>query len=275
MGELDESAFEELMADDLDEALTMLADMSGATDERLREMARALAGRVLVDLARTGVARRRGVGRMRPQRASLAEGDVDLDASLEGIVAARRDGRPPALDDLTVRAWSRPDTALCLLVDRSGSMRGDRLAAAAIAAAAVLYRQGHDCSVVAFAKEAIVVKAQDEHRTADDVVGDLLRLRGHGVTDLGLALRTAAAQLDRSRAGRRVTLLLSDARSTSGAEPLPDAAALAAIGELAVIAPEGDTADAEQLAGAVGGRCVALSGPSAVPEAIATALLQS
>ena len=149
-------------------------------------------------------------------------------------------------------------------------MKGDRLAAAAIAAAAVLYRHGRDCSVVAFASTAIVVKAQDERRDADEVVGDLLRLRGHGVTDLGLALRTARRQLERSSAGRRVTLLLSDARSTTG-----DAAALVALGDLAVIAPEGDTADAEALATSVGGRWVPLSGPSAIPGAIAEALLQS
>ena len=275
VGELDERAFDRAMDDDLDEALTMLADLTGATDERLRDLARALAGRVLVDLARTGAARRRGIGRLRASRASVASGDIDVDASLDAIAAARSQRRPVTADDLTVQTWARPDTALCLLVDRSGSMKGDRLASAAIAAAAVLYRQGQDCSVVSFSNTAIVVKAQDEQREADEVVGDLLRLRGHGVTDLGLALRTAAAQLGRSRAGRRITLLLSDARSTAGDDPHLDAAALAALGELAIIAPEGDTADAEALATAVGGRWIGLAGPSAIPDAIAAALLQS
>lgn len=272
MGELDAEAFDRAMADDLDAALTLLADMSGATDERLRELARALAGRVLGDLARRGAPRRRGTGRLRRVRASWADGDLDVDESLDAVAAARSEGRPVSADDLTVRAWARPATAICLLVDRSGSMTGERLAAAALAAAAVTYRHGHDCSVVAFAGEAIVVSAQDEDRSGDAVVGDLLRLRGHGVTDLGLALRTARAQLERSDAERRVAVLLSDARSTSGADPLPDAAALAAFAELVVIAPAADTADAEALAAAVGGRCVPLSGPSAIPDALSTAL---
>ena len=56
LGELDESAFDELMAEDPDEALALLADMNGATDERLRALARRLAGRIMVDLARNGVA---------------------------------------------------------------------------------------------------------------------------------------------------------------------------------------------------------------------------
>ena len=260
------------MDDDLDGALTLLASLTGATDERLRDLARRLAGRVIVDLARTGVSRRRGVGRIEAQPAHRAEGDLDLDASLDAIVSARSTRRPLGRDDLTVRAWSRPDTALCLLVDRSGSMTGERLATAAVAAASVLYRHGSDCSVVAFGDRAMVLKAQDHERTADDVIGDLLRLRGHGVTDLGLALRTARAQLDRSRAGRKIAILLSDCRVTTGGDATSDAAAL---DELAIIAPDGDTADADALAAAVGATCVPLAGPSAVPDAIAAALAES
>jgi Mg-chelatase subunit ChlD len=258
------------MDDDPDSALALLADLTGATDEALRELARRLAGRVLVDVARVGAPRRRGVGRMARARAQLTPGDVDVDASLDAVLEARAAQRPLHLDDLTVRAWQRPDTALCLLVDRSGSMLGARLAAAAIAAAAVSYRNAADCSVVAFSDEAIVLRSQDVPRAADELVGDLLRLRGHGTTDVGLALRTARAQLARSSAGRKVAVLLSDCRPTTGGDPTPDAALL---DELAIVAPADDLADAEHLAGAVGARCVGLEGPSGVPEAIAAALL--
>ncbi|HKY14773.1 MAG TPA: vWA domain-containing protein [Microthrixaceae bacterium] len=270
IGELDEDAFETAMDDDPDAALTLLAELTGATDERLRLLARRLAGRVIVDLARVGVARRRGVGRIDRDRARSAVGDVDLDASVDAIVDARAARRAPNLDDLTVQTWRRPDTALCLLVDRSGSMLGARLAAAAVAAAAVVYRHGHDCSVVAFSDEAIVLKSQDAPRSADELVGDLLRLRGHGTTDVGLAVRTARAQLARSTAGRRVAVLLSDCRPTTGGDPTADAAKL---DELAILAPDGDLADAQALADAIGGRCVSLAGPAHVPDALAEVLL--
>ena len=65
VGELDEAAFDELMAEDADEAMAMLADMTRATDVRLRELARRLAGRLLLDVARRGPARPRGVGKIR------------------------------------------------------------------------------------------------------------------------------------------------------------------------------------------------------------------
>lgn len=272
VGVLDEQAFEELADKDLDAALTLVARMVTATDVELRARARALAARILVDLARTGAARRRGIGRYASRRASLAEGDVDLDRSMDAIVTSRAEARPVDADDLWVRGWERPDTALCLLVDRSGSMTGDRLATAALAAAAVTYRHGHDCSVIAFSANAIVLKSQLQVRHADGVADDLLQLRGHGVTDLGLAVRTAANQLGTSTAARRVTLLLSDARSTSGADPTPDAAALAALGELVVLCPADDRADAERLASATGARLVPIDGPGDVPRALAEAL---
>lgn len=260
---LDEDAFADAFDADPDEALSMLAALTGATDENLRTLARRLAGRVMVDLGRIGTQQRRGIGRLHRVPLRAAEGDIDLDASLDGIVASDTDG-------LHVSTWRRPETGVCLLVDRSGSMAGDRLATAALAAASVLFRAPNDCSVVAFAEDAIVLKAQDEQRSADDVVSDLLRLRGFGVTDLGQALRAAAAQLTRSTAGRRITLVMSDCRATTGGDPLPHAAGAH---EVAVLAPEGDTADVEAFADALGARWTELHGVMSVPDAITAVLL--
>lgn len=269
VGVLDESAFDDFLAEDPDEALALLADMTGATDEGLRALARRLAGRIMVDLARTGRERRRGIGRLQLSPMARAEGDVDLDASLDAVVLGRAGGAADP-DDVHVRSWQKPSTAVCLLVDRSGSMAGDRLAAGAVAAASVLFRVPTDCSVVAFAEDAVVLKAQDEPRSPEEVVGDLLRLRGFGVTDVGLALRTAARHLARSTAGRKVAILMSDCRATTGGDPLPHAGA---IPELVVLGPADDTADAEALADALGARWTGLAGPTSVPDALSRVLL--
>ena len=70
----------------------MLADMTGATDERLRALARRLAGRIVIGLARADAARRRGIGKMRSLPMDDTGGDLDMDASLEVLQLAR----PPA-----------------------------------------------------------------------------------------------------------------------------------------------------------------------------------
>jgi Mg-chelatase subunit ChlD len=129
-----------------------------------------------------------------------------------------------------------------------------------------VWRVPEDHSLVAFSERAMVLASQGRHRAADALVADVLRLRGHGPTDLALALRAARAQLERSRARRKLTILLSDCRHTTGQDPLADAGAL---DELAIVAPADDSADAEHLARAVGARWVPVSGPSAIPVAFA------
>lgn len=238
--------------------------MAGATDERLRDLARALAGRVAIDVATGATPRGRGVGRLTRFSAARAEGEIDLDASIDAIVEARASSSGPSLDRLVVNSWRKPTTSLCLLVDRSGSMLGPRLAAAAVAAAAVLFREDTECSVIAFSDDAIVLKAQDQPRAAEEVVGDLLSLRGSGVTNLALAMRAARLQLDRSTAQRRIAVVLSDCRVTTGGDATSDAAAL---DEVAILAPEGDSEDARALAESIGARWAPVAGPSGIPSA--------
>ncbi len=265
---LDEDAFAHALRDDPDETLTLLAELVGATDERLREHARRLAGRIVVDLVRRGTPQRRGIGRLRTVPAD-AGGELDLDRSLDAIAVSRGTGHAPPLDELSARDWSRPDLAICLLVDRSGSMGGTRLATAAMAAAACLWRAPHATSVVAFSDDALVLCAADSPRDAEGVVNDLFRLRGHGTTDLAFALRTAHEQLQRTRASRRVTILLSDARATAGDDAAPAAALL---DELLVVAPADDADAAIELAAAAGGRCVTVDGPNSVADALMAGL---
>jgi hypothetical protein len=269
VGELDDAALAELAEEDLDAALELLAEMSGATDRRLAALAARLAGRLVLDVARSGPVSARGLGRMTSLPADRAEGDLDLDGSLEGIVEARASGRGTALDELRVRTWRRPATALALVVDRSGSMNGHRLATAAVAAAAISWRAPSDWSVLAFGEKVLAVKSQDRHRSAGEVVDDVLRLRGHGTTDLAAALGSAAAQLERSNAKRQITVLLSDCRATAGAAAEPVARRL---DELCILAPSDDAEDAREFAAAVGARLATIAGPADVASALSALL---
>ena len=273
VGEVDEAAVEEGMRDDPDEMLGMIADLTAATDPKLRELARRLAGRLFLELSRRGPVRPRGVGKIVEQPYRPDGGDLDLDASLDALLDAgglegARAGRVDP-ERLRVRGWVKPGTALCLLVDRSGSMGGKPLAASAVAAAAVAWRSPADYSVLAFGKDVVAAKSQDVAKEGERVVNDVLSLRGFGTTDLAGALQAAAEQLSRSRAGRKVTILLSDCRATVDGDPV---AAAAQAGELVVIAPEGDSDEAEAFARRTGARLTTISGPSQVAEAIAAVL---
>jgi len=264
VGVLDRAAFADALAADPELALRLLAEMAGATDEVLREAARALAAQIVLDRARTGNPRRTGIGRLRAAPAT-EDGDLDLDASLPAIAESRALRNPLSTADLTVRQWSRPEIALCLLIDASGSMGGTRLAAAALTAAACAWRAPGEHAVLSFARQVRVHRPLDSTRAPGAVVDEILSLRGHGVTALAGALRAAGEQLASARAARRVVVLLSDCRATDEVDPIPAAAAL---DELLILAPTDDSDQAADLAAQAGARWAPMQGAADAPAAL-------
>ncbi len=269
LGQLDVDAFDELLDEDTDRALDLLAKMTQAMDRDLATLAKRLAGRLVLELSRAGQAQNRGVGRLVTEPADERAGDIDIDASLDGLITAKAQRRPPSIEDLRVQRWQRPDTALCLLVDRSGSMSGERLASAALAAAVCAWRAPSQFAVLAFSDRVIEVKPLTGTKPAETVVAEILALRGHGTTDVALALRAAKRQLAGTTARRRITILLSDAEVTAGGDPIQPAKAL---DELVVIAPEDEPQHARSLIAAAGGRLGEVGGPMSVLDALRTAL---
>jgi magnesium chelatase subunit D len=223
VGRLEPAAFEASLRRDPDAAVALLADLATATDPALRAQARRLARRLLPALGASGPARRSGTHRL-TARVGTLDGDLDLERSLERSHARR----PRHPHELVTRRFAAAPRAVCLLVDRSGSMGGHAVALAAVAAAAVLAAAGERlrCGVIAFASEAMVLRDPRATGPADAVLDDLLALRGHGRTDLARALRVAARLLESVPPGGRTAILLSDGLHTTGADPLPAAAGL-------------------------------------------------
>lgn len=267
MGELDEDAVEGALEEDPDETLALLADLTAATDPKLRELARRLAARLMLDLATLPARATPGIGRMVTEKYRDA-GDIDVDASLEAFEGSGRLRRVKP-EELRARTWAKRDTALCLLVDRSGSMGGAPLATSAMAAAAVASREPRDYSVLAFGRDVVVPKSQDVPRPGDEVVNAVLSLRGFGTTNLAAALGAAGEQLRRSRASRKIAVLLSDCRAN---EPGDAEAFARTLDELCIIAPAGDDEEARAFAARVGARIDVVSGPSEIPAVMARLL---
>ncbi|HEY8301635.1 MAG TPA: VWA domain-containing protein [Jatrophihabitans sp.] len=268
VGELDRRALERALRDNPSAALEMVADLTVATDERLRVQARRLARTIVLDRARTGRSRAPGSARLRAVPADRG-GDLDIDASIDSIAGARAVGRTPGLDELVARDWGRPDLAVCLVVDASGSMSGARLAAAALTAAACAWRAPREFAVISFAREVSTQRPLTAPLAAGVVVERLLQLRGHGVTALAGALRAAGEQLAPARAQRRLTILLSDCRATDDEDPVPPASAL---DELVVLAPAEDSAEAAAFAARSGARWEAMADAADAPDALSRLL---
>ena len=105
--------------------------------------------------------------------------------------------------------------------------------------------------MLSFGKDVVAAKSQDVAKSNEQVIDSVLALRGFGTTDVAGALDAAAAQLSRSRAGRKIVVLLSDCRATT---PGDVPAAARRLAELVIVAPESDDAEARELAEQVGAR---------------------
>ncbi len=252
-GRFDDDALRGAMSDDVRGTIALLARMSRATDGSLRAAARRLSARLVLDhVTRSGVGRD-GVGRL-ARSIGEAEGDLDVDASLDHLVAARAAGTPVDADQLVTSHWARGTLALILVIDRSGSMSGDRLADACILAAACAMRRPDELGVLAFAGRVGILHDLHDRSPTADLIDKVLHLVAHGETGLSGALRAAADVAAGSTADHRVVILMSDCRASGADDRAVEIAS--ALDELVVVAPAEDCDVADDFARRSGARCV-------------------
>jgi Mg-chelatase subunit ChlD len=157
-----------------------------------------------------------GIGELVSVPYRYGSDDIDLDRTLEVLTE-----RPvPEDTDIIVRERRRGRRAVVLMVDVSGSMRGEKVQVAAATVGALAGELRDDeLGVVAFWKHAVLVQPVNRARSATALLDDLLRIPAKGLTNVDFALRVGLAELFRCRARRRMGILLSDAVHNAGPDP--------------------------------------------------------
>ena len=273
VGALDEAALAGALEEDLDEGVSLLVDLTRATDPRLRERARRIASSLVIPAARiTGPSSTGGSARLGPVRDGGI--DLDLDATLDRL------GEHPQVraEDLRWRGWRRPGRAAVLLIDASGSVTGPPLTTAVVTAAALAGRSGpmDELAVVAFWSRSVVLRHMRDPSPPGRAVDRVLALRGGDTTDLAGGLTAALSQMALATAGRRDVIVLTDGMANEGADPLSVASTSPSVGaavHVLALARDDDALQAcRDLASAGGGRTAVLTRAADAPGAIADLL---
>jgi Mg-chelatase subunit ChlD len=185
-------------------------------DPRVRRTAREIASRLA--LRHRGRDRIAARGPGRPASAPYRGGadDIDLDRTIEVLAE-----RPlPEDEDLIVRTSVTARRAVALVVDISGSMKGEKAHVVAAAVGAVAGElQREELTVLAFWQDSAVLATAAQPVDPLTLLDDLLRLPAQGLTNIHGALEVAAAELARSRLRERVAILLSDCVHNAGPDP--------------------------------------------------------
>ncbi len=195
---------------------------------------------------------RRGRGRRRTVAYRGAIDEIDLDATLERL----RERPIPEDADIRVRDRLHTERSVMLLVDVSGSMRGERIATAAATVGALAGELTDDAlAVVAFWSDAAVLLELGEPIRPAEVLDRLLRIPAQGLTNISFPLEIAASRLRRVPSPRARAILLSDCVHNAGPDPRLAAAGLPRLDVLLDATGEHDTELGRALARGGRGRC--------------------
>jgi quinol monooxygenase YgiN/Mg-chelatase subunit ChlD len=190
--------------------------------ETLRR-AREIAARLALPRPRRDLLARRGTGALATAPYRGGSDDIDLDRTLDEVAAKPA----PEETDILVRERVRTRRCVVLLVDVSGSMRGERVRTAAATVGALASELADDdLGVIAFWSEAAVLAHLGQRVPAQAIVESMARMPARGLTNLAFPLQVARRELARIPARDARVLLLSDCVHNAGPDPRPLAARL-------------------------------------------------
>jgi Mg-chelatase subunit ChlD len=204
-------------------ALVTGTDPDVAPDPETLRRAREIAARLAVPRPRRDLTARRGLGEVTSVPYRGGSDDIDLDRTVEQLA----EHPVPEDEDIIVRERVRTRRSVILLVDVSGSMRGERVRTAAAtvgALAAELARD--DLAVIAFWSDAAVLEHLGQRLAPQRIVESMLRIPARGLTNLAFPLQVARRELARVPARDARVLLLSDCVHNAGPDPRSFAARL-------------------------------------------------
>ena len=245
--------------------LAGIPDGEAAADRQTLRRARQIATRLAVPRPRRDITARRGAGELASVRYRGGSDDIDLDRTVAQLI----EHPLPEEDDIIVRERVRTRRSVLLLVDVSGSMRGERVRTAAAtvgALAAELSRD--DLAVVAFWSDAAMLSRLGQHVPPQVLLDTMLRIPAKGLTNIGWPLRVAARELARVPARDARAVLLSDCVHNAGPDPRPFAARLPRLDVLLDTSGEQDAELARELARLGHGRLRRIGGYTDVAPAL-------
>jgi uncharacterized membrane protein len=183
--------------------------------------------------------------------------------------------RTPIEDVLPVRMQppdrdERYSTALALVIDKSGSMQGEKIEickSAAVATAEMLSEKDH-IGVVAFDSAAVWVVPMTQAGRRTDITGHVATLAAGGGTNIHPGMSQARDALAEVRAKVKHMIVLTDGHSQGGG--YEQLAAEARTGGITVstvgVGPQADNALLQRIAEAGGGKHYATTDASSIPK---------
>ncbi|WP_199185279.1 VWA domain-containing protein [Cryobacterium sp. Y50] len=216
-----------------------------AIDPIVRAKARQIASRLAIPWPKTDAMARRGSGKLASIPYRGGSDEIDLDRTIEMLA----EHPIPEDEDIIVRERVQTRRSVVLLVDVSGSMKGERVQTAAATVGALAGElQGDALAVIAFWSDAAILLQLGQKVKPMDLLDSILQMPARGLTNIAFPLELAARQLARVPVRDARVVLLSDCVHNAGPDPRELAARLPRLDVLIDVSGEKDIELGRQLA---------------------------
>lgn len=208
---------------DEESRLIDLDDLDEQEDVEALRRAREIASALAIPRPPRRTATRRGLGQLERLPLAGSAEDIDLETTVENLVA----NPVPEPADIVVRERVRVRRAIVLVLDVSGSMRGERVRSAAAAVGAIVGEFARDdVAVIAFWSDAAIIAPMGRPGPPGGILETLVRIPARGLTNVEHPLRLARDELSTVPQAEGRVLLLSDCVHNAGPDPRPVAGTL-------------------------------------------------
>lgn len=236
-----------------------------------RERAKRLAEKIILTLPQKqrGLAWRRG-------KVSLAHycfgsADIDIDRTLERVIGKE------VIDyqDFVVYERSQEKRAYALILDVSGSMRGESIVSALVALSAFVktVSRSSDYSIITFCDRMNILKPMGQRKSLASLTTEVFKVPTNGMTDLTAGLRAGLLQLSKSLGRKKVGVLLTDGAHNKHSDPFSLAQRYPQLHVVGIRPPWLEARrTCEKLARLGRGECVVLHELEEIPKAIQSLL---
>lgn len=156
---------------------------------------------------------------------------VDVDETIENLLSKGKTVDMIDYDDFLVTETTHGRRAVCIALDASGSMQGEKLAYLAICTTMLVYAMQRDeLALCFFESNTHVVKDLHEEVDIEEIADDLLTLQAMGGTMVSKALQWASKNFKESTAQDKLCVTFTDGEIFDLEESLPHLRALRAQG---------------------------------------------
>jgi uncharacterized protein with von Willebrand factor type A (vWA) domain len=141
------------------------------------------------------------------------EGDdlesVDIDETINNLIAGGKNPESMTESDLICKKYKEGRIKVMIVLDSSGSMRGEKITMASLASLILLQllRQ-QDLSVVVFSGDTHILKHFDDELTVDALSSQLLEIEAKGGTQFGQTLQYIVREVEKLDSGQMMLVFL-------------------------------------------------------------------